>query len=69
MNSQSVASDPEVSSLQPDQLTLAKAYYNRGNAYSKKGEYERAIDDYAKAIQLKPNDANVYYNRGPCLLH
>ena len=64
MNSQNISSSPKVRSLQPDTLTLAKAYYNRGNAYNQKGEYDRAIEDYAKAIELKPHDANTYYNRG-----
>ena len=25
---------------------------------------ERAIEDYDKAIELDPNDAQAYYNRG-----
>ena len=39
MSSRSMASS-EVSSLQPDKLTLAKAYYNRGIAYGSKGNFE-----------------------------
>ena len=68
MNSQSIASYPEVSSLPPDKLTLAKAYYSRGLAYDAKGDYDRAIADFTKAVKLKPNDANVLLQSGYCLL-
>ncbi|MBN2440083.1 MAG: tetratricopeptide repeat protein [Spirochaetales bacterium] len=37
---------------------------NRGNAYSKKGEYEKAIIDYNKAIGLDPDNSKCYCNRG-----
>ena len=36
------------------------AYYNRGIAYSKKGQYEKAISDYNKAIEINPGDAGPY---------
>ena len=42
----------------------AMAYNNRGNAYAKKGDFDRAIIDYTKAIQLNPDSADAYYNRG-----
>jgi tetratricopeptide (TPR) repeat protein len=42
----------------------AHAYYNRGNAYSSKADYDRAIDDYNRAIELNPKNAHAYYNRG-----
>ena len=47
--------------LKPD---FAEAYYNRGAAYSSKGDFERGIDDFNKAIDLDPDNANAYYNRG-----
>jgi lipoprotein NlpI len=39
-------------------------YYNRGNAYSGKGDNDRAIADYNQAISLDPKDATAYYTRG-----
>ena len=43
---------------------LAIAYGNRGMAYRAKEQYDRAIEDYTKAIELKPKDAWIYNNRG-----
>ncbi|MCM8858036.1 MAG: tetratricopeptide repeat protein, partial [Candidatus Thiodiazotropha sp.] len=37
----------------------AQVYNNRGNAYSAKGEDEKAIKDYDKAIELKPDYAEL----------
>jgi tetratricopeptide (TPR) repeat protein len=39
------------------------AYYNRGCAYSDKGNLDQAISDFARAIELRPQYANAYYNR------
>ena len=36
----------------------------RGRAYYKLGQHHRAINDYTKAIQLDPDDALAYNNRG-----
>ncbi len=44
--------------------SLALAYNNRGFAYDDLKQYERAISDYDKAIQLDPNFAIAYNNRG-----
>jgi Tfp pilus assembly protein PilF/TolB-like protein len=40
------------------------AYNNRGNAYSDKGRYDRAIQDYDKALSLDPEHTTSYRNRG-----
>jgi len=45
------------------QENLSIAYYNRGNAWSNKGKYNRAIADYTKAIEIDPEYADAYYNR------
>jgi len=39
------------------------AYYARGLAYANLGEYQQAIKDYNKTIELNPKDGNTYYNR------
>ena len=36
----------------------------RGNAYAGKGDFAQAIQDYDKAIELKPDAASFYNNRG-----
>jgi tetratricopeptide (TPR) repeat protein len=46
-----------------DPKLMADAYTNRGLAYRYKGEYDRAIADYNKAIASKPT-AQVYNHRG-----
>ena len=44
--------------------TSAAGYLSRGNARWQKGDLEGAIADYTKAIELDPNSADGYYNRG-----
>jgi tetratricopeptide (TPR) repeat protein len=51
----------------PDDLEDPKdadAYYNRGLAYTNKGELDRAIADYDEVIRLNPKYAEAYNNRG-----
>lgn len=53
--------------LQSGSLTQANravAYYNRGQAYATKKDYDRAIADFSDAIRLDPKDAGFYSNRG-----
>jgi tetratricopeptide (TPR) repeat protein len=47
-----------------DKRKLVAAYINRGNAYHSKGDYDRAIADYNKVIELNPKHAEAYNNRG-----
>jgi len=36
----------------------------RGLAYEEKGQYDEAISNYTKALEINPRDADAYYNRG-----
>jgi len=42
----------------------ADAYNNRGLDYANLGKYDKAIEDFNKAIELNPDLAVAYYNRG-----
>jgi tetratricopeptide (TPR) repeat protein len=57
-----IAIDSEIKKHAGKHLTVA--YNNRGKAYSGKGEFDIAIEDYRKAIKLDPNYALAYTNRG-----
>ena len=48
----------------PKSLAGIFAYINRGSAYAKKGDFEAAIADHTKAIELDPNLHIAYSNRG-----
>ena len=39
-------------------------YYNRGNLYALRGDYQRAIADYSQALILNQDLAEAWYNRG-----
>ena len=41
-----------------------KPYLRRGEAYYRKGNYDRALADFDRVIQLSPQQPNGYYNRG-----
>ena len=43
---------------------VANALNNRGDAYARKEDYDRAIQDFNQAIRLVPNYVRAYYNRG-----
>ena len=42
----------------------AEVYYTRGIAYCESGDYDQAIADFTKAIELEPGRAEGHYNRG-----
>lgn len=46
--------------LDPQQVTVL---LNRGNAYARQGELEKAVADYTRAIELRPGDAALYRRR------
>ena len=43
--------------------TDAKTYYQLGNEYYEKGDYDRAIENYNMAILLNPVFSEAYFNR------
>ncbi len=45
-------------------LNDADAYLKRGLAYAKKGQYDQAISDFTKALEINPRYAYAYNNRG-----
>ena len=47
---------------------VAIAYNNRGDAYTSKGEYDRAIQDFDQSIKLGPTNAKPFNNRGVAYL-
>jgi tetratricopeptide (TPR) repeat protein len=44
--------------------TLAHYYNNRGVAFANKHDYDRAIEDYGRAIKINSRSAVVFHNRG-----
>jgi tetratricopeptide (TPR) repeat protein len=42
----------------------AKFYNNRGVAYGEKGQYDRAISDFNRAVEINPMYQKAYNNRG-----
>ena len=47
--------------IEPD---YADAHYKRGVAKNASGDYQGAINDFDKAIELVPDSATTYNNRG-----
>ena len=48
--------------MNPDDVI---SYNNRGLAHEKNGEYELALEDYTKAIELEPNEVSAPANYVP----
>ena len=55
-----------VISIYPDQSWVA--YYNRASSFLDSKNYEEAIKDFSKVIELNPYYANGYYKRGKIYL-
>ncbi len=49
---------------QPGTQFSALDWFHRGNTWYEKGDPDRAIADYNRAIEINPNMADVYNNRG-----
>ena len=58
----------ELESQEPEAVRhwqqVAKARYQRGNAYVMKKEFDLAVDDINEAIRINPEDQAAYNNRG-----
>lgn len=54
--------------IKPTSFTMknftSDEYYNRGNLKGQQNDFQGAIEDYNKAIEINPKDAAAYYNRG-----
>ena len=48
----------------PEEPQDAIGFHARGNRYSRNGAYERAIEDYNRAIEMDGVFAEAYYDRG-----
>ena len=42
----------------------AAGHKKQGSAHAKYGQYTKAINEFTKAIELNPKDAEAYNNRG-----
>lgn len=42
----------------------ATAHFNKGNGYYHQGQYEKAVEEYSRAIGINPNDVDALNNRG-----
>jgi len=48
----------------PEIENNAEAYYKLGIAWHRKGEYDRSINQYSKAIEINPRYVQAYISRG-----
>ena len=55
---------PSGTTEKEQRVEYAEDYFNRGNIYHNKSNFDRAIDEYTKAIELKLDYTEAYYNRG-----
>ena len=44
-------------------IDTSDAHYNRGNAYAKLGQADKAIEEYSKSLQLNPKHEDALYNK------
>lgn len=56
-----------INSGQLSKTNLAIVYYNRGNEWKEKGDFDRAISDYSQAIRFDPTDSSFFQNRAIAL--
>ena len=46
-----------------------KLYYQRGLAYSRHGEFTKALADFSKVLKIDKKNAQAYYKRGQAYYH
>ena len=49
-------------------LNAAKPHYSLGKALAKKGDWDKAISAYRKALNIDSNSADIYHNFGDALI-
>ncbi len=54
----------KLTELEKEYHYQAIAYCTRGSAYLYRGEYDRALEDFNKVIELNPKHADAYLSRG-----
>lgn len=59
-----LVAQPSSCNAQPRKIQLSHAGSYIAQAYSKLEDYKEAIADYTQAIEIDPNYADAYYNRG-----
>ncbi len=52
-----------VSASNADEASV-RDYFKKGNAFFDHGQYEKAIENYNKVIELEPSNIKAYYNKG-----
>ncbi len=57
-----------IQSLEKIKTLTAEGHFIKGKAYSSEKNFPKAIEDYSKAIELNPNNANEYFYRGVAYL-
>lgn len=50
-------------------MSEAEQYKNLGNDHFKKGEFELAVENYSKAIELDPQNHVLYSNKAAALIN
>jgi tetratricopeptide (TPR) repeat protein len=50
-------------------VSLAEAFYDRGLANRREGDFDDAIKDFDHALQLNPNSTDAFYQRGSIYGH
>lgn len=57
-----------IDSRQLTEQNMGRALNNRGIAYQNKGDYDRAIADFTRTLDLNPNDDKAFNNRGAAFM-